>query len=274
MPESRESGAAPATELPASEQTVAERSAGEQAVAELGGAEASGDEPVLPRQDDGADASTEAAEVESRPVVADEVLLASAALAQRALLEVTPPETVGSVVGHVVEGEHVLTLLFAADLAGYPGWHWSVTIARVDDADATVLETELMPGERALVAPEWVPWSERLAEYRAAQAAAAAEAAERGAADEPDADEFDGEFDGEEFDDEDGLDAEHDDESDGDESDDESPDDEDEDLDEDDEHFDDHDEAYDGIEIDALDEAPGDDDAGHDDDTEGDDVDR
>jgi hypothetical protein len=35
-----------------------------------------------------------------------------------------------------------------------------------------VLETELMPGEGALLAPDWVPWSERLEEYRAAQAAA------------------------------------------------------------------------------------------------------
>ena len=52
------------------------------------------------------------------------------------------------------------------------------TIARVDDGEPTVLETELMPGEAALLAPEWVPWSERLADYRAAQDAAAAAARE------------------------------------------------------------------------------------------------
>lgn len=109
----------------------------------------------------------------------DEVLLDSVALAQRALLEVTAPETVGSVIGHVAEGEHVVSLHFAADLTGYPGWHWSVTLARVEGAEPTVLETELMPGERALLAPEWVPWSDRLAEYRAAQAAAVAEEDER-----------------------------------------------------------------------------------------------
>lgn len=180
-----------------------------------------------------AEPETEVVVAEAPSFVADEVLLASASLAQRALLEVTAPETVGSVVGHVAEGEHVLTLLFAADLAGYPGWHWSVTIARVDDAEPTVLETELMPGERALLAPEWVPWSERLAEYRAAQAAAAAEAAESdddeydetSADDEIDDDEDleDGEVD--EDDDEDGLD-------DGLEADDD----------------------FDGIDIDALDE--------------------
>ena len=50
----------------------------------------------------------------------DAVLLDSVDLARRALLDVTAPETVGSVIGHVVEDEHVLTLLFAADLGGYP----------------------------------------------------------------------------------------------------------------------------------------------------------
>ena len=106
------------------------------------------------------------------------MLLDSVDLARRALLEVTPPETVGSVIGHLAEGEHVLTLLFAADLGGYPGWRWSVTLARIDDGGPTVLETELMPGDSALLAPEWVPWSERLADYRAAQEAAAAAAGE------------------------------------------------------------------------------------------------
>ncbi|HEU4465930.1 MAG TPA: DUF3027 domain-containing protein, partial [Agromyces sp.] len=83
------------------------------------------------------------------PAQADEVLLGSVALAQRALLEVTAPETVGSVIGHVVDDEHVLSLHFASDLSGYPGWHWSVTLARVEGGEPTVLETELMPGERA-----------------------------------------------------------------------------------------------------------------------------
>ena len=156
-------------------------------------------------------------EIEVGPVVADEVLLASVDLARRALLDVTPPETVGSVVGHVAEGEHVLTLHFAADLAGYPGWHWSTTLSRVDDGEPTVLETELMPGESALLAPEWVPWSERLADYRAAQdavAAAAREAAEaEGSADDEllDGDDFDDE-DRDDLDDDEVIDDDDDDE--------------------------------------------------------------
>ncbi|MGI9822471.1 DUF3027 domain-containing protein [Agromyces sp. Marseille-Q5079] len=110
----------------------------------------------------------------------DQVLLDAVDLARRALLETTAPETVGSVIGHIAEGEHVLTLHFASDLSGYPGWHWSVTLVRVDDAEPTIVETQLMPGDGALLAPAWIPWSERLADYRAAQAAAAEAAREAG----------------------------------------------------------------------------------------------
>ncbi|WP_127794071.1 DUF3027 domain-containing protein [Agromyces sp. LHK192] len=196
-----------------------------------------------------ADDESAAAEVagETRvDAVADEVLLASAALAQRALLETTPPETVGSVIGHIVEDEHVLTLLFAADLAGYRGWHWSVTIARVEGADPTVLETELMPGEQALLAPEWVPWSERLAEYRAAQAQSAA----LGDGDPADDDEFRDGFDGDRFDEDDADDGLDDGlgDADGYGSDVE----EDDDHEHDDHDHDDHDDVFDGIDIDAL----------------------
>ncbi|MFC6357051.1 DUF3027 domain-containing protein [Luethyella okanaganae] len=119
-----------------------------------------------------------AAEWAERPVpVADEVLLAAVDLARAALLEVTPAETIGRPVGHVVEGEHVLSLLFECALAGYPGWHWTVSLSRIDDEAApSVLEAELMPGDHALLAPEWVPWSERLADYRSAQELIEAEA--------------------------------------------------------------------------------------------------
>ncbi len=203
--------------------------------------------------------------------MADEVLLASVDLARRALLDVTAPETVGSVVGHIAEGEHVLTLLFASDLSGYPGWHWSVTIARVDDGEPTVLETELMPGESALLAPEWTPWSERLAEYRATQDAAAAAAREAAEAEGSADDEL---LDGDDFDDEDhdDLDDEADDFGDDDDLDDDD-DDADDDLDDEPEADDfgsvvfgtDGDDEFDGIDIDALDDsAEGGDDDGDD----------
>ena len=46
---------------------------------------------------------------------------------------------------------------------GYRGWRWAVTVARASRAKIVTLdETVLLPGPDALLAPEWVPWSERL----------------------------------------------------------------------------------------------------------------
>ncbi|HWH26239.1 MAG TPA: DUF3027 domain-containing protein [Pseudolysinimonas sp.] len=95
-------------------------------------------------------------------------------LARQALFEMTPAETVGTLISQLDEGDGVTTLLFAAALDGYPGWHWAVSVAELPGDDPTVLETELMPGDGALLAPDWVPWSERLDEYRQAQAELAA----------------------------------------------------------------------------------------------------
>ena len=129
-------------------------------------------------------------------------LLAALPLARAALAEITPESTIGEPLGHVVEADGVVSLLFTATLAGYPGWHWTVTVGRADDdAQPTVLEAELMPGDDALLAPDWVPWSDRLAEYQAAQEALAAEAEEAGA----EGDEEDDDVDGDESDDEDAL---------------------------------------------------------------------
>jgi hypothetical protein len=52
---------------------------------------------------------------------------------------------------------------FASRQPGYVGWHWAVTLATVPgDDEVTVDEVVLLPGERALLAPAWVPWHERL----------------------------------------------------------------------------------------------------------------
>ena len=92
-------------------------------------------------------------------------------LARGALLEITPAGTVGAYVGSVSEGGAV-SVLFECEMPGYPGWKWTVSIAQVEGVEPTVLEAELMPAEGALLSPDWVPWSERLAEYQAAQEAA------------------------------------------------------------------------------------------------------
>ncbi|GAA1698364.1 hypothetical protein GCM10009808_14810 [Microbacterium sediminicola] len=141
----------------------------------------------------------------------DPALLEAHDLARAALCEITPEHTIGDPVGYTVEDEGVVSLRFATTLRGYPGWFWTVTLARVGEAEPTVLEAELLPGEDALLAPEWVPWAERLAEYQAAQAAAAlaAEDEESDDADAADEDDLDADEDDddEDLDDVDDLDA-------------------------------------------------------------------
>jgi hypothetical protein len=83
-------------------------------------------------------------------------------LAREALAEITAVGTFGDFIGETAEGEGVYTLLFAATMGGYPGWHWTVSVAELPDSAPTVLEAELLPGDGSLLAPEWVPWSDRV----------------------------------------------------------------------------------------------------------------
>ncbi|WJL96150.1 DUF3027 domain-containing protein [Microbacterium sp. ET2] len=108
----------------------------------------------------------------SKPEV-DPRLLEAHDLALAALREITPADTIGEPADVRVEDDGVVSLRFENRLHGYPGWYWTASLARVEDAEPTVLEVELLPGDGALLAPEWVPWAVRLAEYQAAQAAAA-----------------------------------------------------------------------------------------------------
>jgi hypothetical protein len=183
-------------------------------------------------------------------VLPDEVLLNAVDAARSALHEITPASTVGAPAGHLVEGDGVLSLLFENRLPGYPGWFWTVTLSREPDTgEVNVLEAELMPGEGALLAPDWVPWADRLAEYQA-QKKAEREAAAAAGEPEPE-DEFtvaEGDDEDEDESDED-LD---DDEDDEDEDEDDEDDDESDDLEVSDLHdFDDEDEA----EVDDFDES-------------------
>lgn len=115
-------------------------------------------------------------ESDATSLVADPVLLESRDQARTALLDITDAQAIGVPDGHEVHEEHVLTLFFECRLPGYPGWRWAATLARVsEDAPVNVLEVELLPGAGAVIAPEWVPWSERLAQYREAQTKHAAD---------------------------------------------------------------------------------------------------
>jgi hypothetical protein len=98
-------------------------------------------------------------------------------VARAALAEISPAGTVGDLLDSTAQDDGTATLRFASTLSGYPGWHWSVSVAEIPGEAPTVMEAELMPGEGALLAPDWVPWAERLEDYRAAQALIAAETA-------------------------------------------------------------------------------------------------
>ena len=73
------------------------------------------------------------------------------------------PEQVGDVVNAIELGDNVTDFRLAADVRGYEGWQWSVTLYH--DAEVgtwTVNESSLVPTDDALAPPAWVPWKDRL----------------------------------------------------------------------------------------------------------------
>lgn len=94
----------------------------------------------------------------------DAVLAAAVDVARAAAEEVADPGTVGEHLGVAADGDRVVTHRFACLSRGYRGWAWAVTLTRVPRGKVpTVSEAVLLPWDGALLAPEWVPWSERLA---------------------------------------------------------------------------------------------------------------
>ncbi|MFE4665356.1 DUF3027 domain-containing protein [Streptomyces sp. NPDC056716] len=84
-------------------------------------------------------------------------------LARAAAEEAAAPGVVGEHAGLTSEGDRVVTHFFVCKELGYRGWRWAVTVARASRAKLVTLdEVVLLPGQDALLAPEWVPWSERL----------------------------------------------------------------------------------------------------------------
>lgn len=93
----------------------------------------------------------------------DATAAAAVDAARAALLEEAPASDVGEHLGVIAEWDRVVTHLFACSRAGYRGWRWSVTVARVPRAKhVTVDEIVLIPGDEAIVAPAWVPYKERV----------------------------------------------------------------------------------------------------------------
>jgi hypothetical protein len=87
-------------------------------------------------------------------ICADAVELARAAVTE---------DPAGEHLEAVAEGERLVTHFFDCELPGYRGWRWAVTVTRVSRSKhVTICETVLLPGPDALVAPDWVPWQDRL----------------------------------------------------------------------------------------------------------------
>lgn len=94
----------------------------------------------------------------------DAVLEAAIEPARRELLVATGGTGVGEHVGFTLEDDRLGTHWFEATFPGYRGWYWGVVVTRAPRSkNATVCESQLLPGDGALLSPEWVPWADRLA---------------------------------------------------------------------------------------------------------------
>ncbi len=91
------------------------------------------------------------------------VLTGAADQARAAVEEFAGPEAVGDYLGVSYEDPNAATHRFLAHLPGYQGWQWAAVVAAYPGADhATISEVVLIPGPTALLAPEWVPWEQRV----------------------------------------------------------------------------------------------------------------
>lgn len=98
-----------------------------------------------------------------KPSKPDAVLAAAVDTARNGILEIAGDTPVGEHLGAFPEAERLVTHRFEASVPGYVGWHWFATLARVPRGkEVTVCEVGLLPSEEALLAPDWVPWSERV----------------------------------------------------------------------------------------------------------------
>ena len=81
-----------------------------------------------------------------------------------AIADAGNPELVGADVSVEIDDDgRVETYLFEAHLAGYKGWRWCVTIAKVDkNSEPTICDVVVLPGPDALLAPEWVAYRDRI----------------------------------------------------------------------------------------------------------------
>ena len=87
----------------------------------------------------------------------------AADLARSAALEdAKNPNYVGELISIDSDDDHLASYLFGASLPGYVGWRWAVTIAKIDGGSPTICDVVLLPGPDSILAPEWIPYSNRI----------------------------------------------------------------------------------------------------------------
>ena len=70
---------------------------------------------------------------------------------------------VGDFVEAIDLGDNVTDFRFESRVRGYEGWQWSVTLYHDVELDHwTVNESSLVPTDKALRPPKWIPWKDRL----------------------------------------------------------------------------------------------------------------
>ncbi|MBC7463438.1 MAG: DUF3027 domain-containing protein [Actinobacteria bacterium] len=86
-------------------------------------------------------------------------------LARSAVLaDAVDPKLVGEYLSVDFDDDgRMASYLFDAFKAGYNGWRWAVIVAKVDEvSDPTICDVVLIPGPDSLLAPEWIPYLDRI----------------------------------------------------------------------------------------------------------------
>jgi len=93
----------------------------------------------------------------------DAVLAAAVDVARAAVEGIAKASEIGQHLAARTEGDRVVTHLFESRLPGYIGWQWYAVLTRNSRSKViTVNELGLLPSEDSILAPEWVPWAERV----------------------------------------------------------------------------------------------------------------
>ena len=166
-PESADEGSAvPAETQPsvnAEETEAADTPAEESAAGETAQNEDSTPDPFTPLDEEVGAPSLGVPHKLRRTSKVDEILAAAKDVALQGVREIAPAHAIG-LVHHVrAEEERLSTHLFECSLPGYRGWFWFATLSRAPRSRvATICEVGLLPGDDALIAPDWVPWADRV----------------------------------------------------------------------------------------------------------------